>query len=149
MYAVCQRIIGNASVAEEATQDVLLKIYTRLDQYREDDCFEAWMQRIAVHTAIDYLRRQYPGEETLPENYPDEPEEETGTDDTEYTVQKIKDGLTELAPGYRIILSLYLFEGYDMEEIAQILHIRPVTVRTQYLRAKKKLKELITCHPYG
>lgn len=57
LYIACLRIVGNSSEAEEAMQDSFLKIFTRLDQYHDGQCFEAWMHRIAIHTAIDYVRR--------------------------------------------------------------------------------------------
>lgn len=145
LYAACFRIVGNASEAEEAMQDAFLKIFTRIDQYRTGLCFEAWMQRIAVRTAIDYVRKQTPVPEELTDRYADTSveEEELAQENAAYSVQRVKDGLQRLPAGYRMILSLYLFEGYDMEEIASILDIKQVTVRTQYLRAKKKLLELI------
>lgn len=143
LYAACFRIIGNASEAEEAMQDAFLKIFTRIDQYHTELCFEAWMQRIAVHTAIDYVRKQSPDLEELSDKYMPVEEEEPDEEAIQYSVQKVKDGIQRLSAGYRMILSLYLFEGYDMEEISSILNIKQVTVRTQYLRAKKKLLELI------
>lgn len=63
LYIACLRIVGNSSEAEEAMQDSFLKIFTRLDQYHDGQCFEAWMHRIAIHTAIDYVRRQAPDQE--------------------------------------------------------------------------------------
>ena len=53
LYIACLRIVGNSSEAEEAMQDSFLKIFTRLDQYHDGQCFEAWMHRIAIHTAIE------------------------------------------------------------------------------------------------
>ena len=80
LYVACLRIVGNVPEAEEAMQDSFLKIFTRLDQYRDGQCFEAWMHRIAVHTAIDYVRRQTPDWEELSDDYtePDDdgPDEE-------------------------------------------------------------------------
>ncbi|RHJ88990.1 RNA polymerase sigma factor [Parabacteroides bouchesdurhonensis] len=143
LYVVCLRITGNQEEAEEAMQDSFLKIFSRLDQYHNDQCFEAWMHRIAIHTAIDYVRKQKPEWEEIPDNYaepePDGPDEEQ----IRYSVALVKEGMKKLAAGYRVILSLYLFEGYDMEEIASILNIQPPSVRSQYLRAKRKLLEII------
>ena len=80
---------------------------------------------------------------------PEEAEPETdGPDEKEiqYSVAQIKEATTKLPAGYRIILSLYLFEGYDMEEIASILKIQPPSVRSQYLRAKRKLLDIIAAN---
>lgn len=145
LYVACLRIIGNSFEAEEAMQDSFLKVFTKLDQYIDGQNFEAWIHRIAVHTAIDYVRRQTHIWEELRDNIPDEDNgEKEAEENIRYTVDQIKKATVKLPPGYRIVLSLYLFEGYDMEEIASILKIQPASVRTQYLRAKRKLLEIIT-----
>ena len=71
-----------------------------------------------------------------------------GPDEEEirYSVAQVKEACKKLPAGYRVILSLYLFEGYDMEEIASILKIRPSSVRSQYLRAKRKLLDIIAAN---
>ncbi len=146
LYIACFRIIGNSSDAEEAMQDAFLKIFTRLDQFTDGQCFEAWMHRIAVHTAIDYVRKQTPDFETLNDNILLTDGDEAALEEEDHIdlqVHLIKAACQELPAGYRVILSLYLFEGYDTEEIADILKIQPGTVRTQYLRAKRKLLTLI------
>lgn len=143
LYTACLRITGNAPDAEEAMQDAFLKIFTHLDQYREGQCFEAWMRRIAVHTAIDYVRRQAPEWEELSDNYAEPDEEEPNEEEIQYSVARIKEACKKLPAGYRVILSLSLFEGYDREEIASILKIQPSSVRSQYLRAKRKLLDII------
>ncbi len=146
LYVTCLRITGNAQEAEEAMQDSFLKVFTRIDQFNDGQCFEAWMRRIAVHTAIDYVRRQSPDMDELPphlaEAEPDGPDEE----EIRYSVAQVRKAASQLPAGYRVILSLYLFEGYDMEEIASILNIQPPSVRSQYLRAKKKLLDILTTH---
>ena len=146
LYVACLRIVGNVSEAEEAMQDSFLKIFTRLDQYRDGQCFEAWMHRIAVHTAIDYVRRQTPEWDELSDNYADPGSDEPSEDDIQYSVKQVKEATAKLPTGYRVILSLYLFEGYDMEEIASILNIQPPSVRSQYLRAKRKLLDIISAN---
>lgn len=144
LYFTCLRIVGRAGEAEEAMQDSFLKIFTRLGQYHEGQSFEAWMHRIAVHTAIDYARRELPPTDPLSDNLTFAEEEEPDEEEIRYSVGRVKEAVQKLPPGYRVILSLYLFEGYDMEEIASILNIQPPSVRSQYLRAKRKLLELIT-----
>ena len=132
--------------AEEAMQDSFLKIFTRLDQYHDGQCFEAWMHRIAIHTAIDYVRRQAPDQEELSDNLAEPETDGPDEEEIQYSVAQIKEATKKLPAGYRIILSLYLFEGYDMEEIASILKIQPPSVRSQYLRAKRKLLDIIAAN---
>lgn len=145
LYGVCFRILACEEEAEEAMQDSFLKIYTRMNQFREQQSFEAWIKRIAAHTAIDYVRRRQVLFENV-DDVPDMTDEEASVEDeqqVELTVQKIKDAMRLLPNGYRAVLSLYLFEGYDTEEIAEILDVKPVSVRSQYMRAKKKIIELL------
>lgn len=144
LYGTCLRIIGNTSEAEEAMQDAFLKVFRRIDQYDRKKNFEVWMHRIAVNTSIDYVRRQLPFQEELEDHMMIE--EDTAMEDEAeiaFSVAKIKDGIQKLATGYRLILTLYLFEGYDMEEIALILQVKPATIRTQYMRGKNRLIELM------
>lgn len=72
------------------------------------------------------------------------PEEDSFDEEgLKYKVEEIKKAVKELPNGYRTVISLHLFEGYDQEEIAEILQITHATVRTQYMRAKQKLLSLI------
>jgi RNA polymerase sigma factor (sigma-70 family) len=75
------------------------------------------------------------------ENVPDE--EPWDDEDVQYQVVQIKEAMKELPEGYRVVLSLYLLEGYDHEEIGQVLNITENTSRTQFLRAKRKLSEIL------
>lgn len=146
LYLACLRITGNRMEAEEAMQDAFLKVFSHLAQYRNDQNFEAWIHRIAVRTAIDHVRRQTQvWEEFSPNHHATEPAEEDDPqeDAVQYAVAQIKAAAEKLPAGYRLVLTLYLFEGYDTEEIASILNIQPSGVRTQYLRAKRKLLEII------
>lgn len=145
LYNVCLRIIGNPQDAEEAMQDSFLKVFTRLEQYQAGTSFEAWLQQIAVRTAIDYVRRQLPEGEGLTDDYTELADDDTpDEEELQCSVAQVKAACQQLPAGYRVILSLYLFEGYDMEEIASILNIRPASVRSQYLRGKRKLLEQLT-----
>lgn len=147
VYPICLRIVGNAPEAEEAMQDTFLKIFDKLDQYHDELCFEAWIRRIAVRTAIDYVRRRLPEEELLEETLPDMADDEEELREQEeqtlLTVASVRNALEKVPAQARMVLSLYLFEGYDMEEIAQILKLQPSSVRSQYLRGKRRLIALI------
>jgi len=150
MFAACYRIIGNKSDAEEAMQDSFMKVFTHLDQYHDIQSFGALLHRVAVHTAVDYVRRNSidfistDNHETMIENIADTDEDSIDEESLQLSVAKVKQSMQQLSDGFRTILSLYLFEGYDIDEIASILKIKPVSVRTQYLRAKRKLVELMT-----
>lgn len=147
VYPICLRIVGHSEEAEEAMQDTFLKLFEKLDQYHDELCFEAWIRRIAVRTAIDYVRRRLPEEELIEEALPDVPDDEEELREQEeqtlLTVASVRNALEKVPAQARVVLSLYLFEGYDMEEISQILKIQPSSVRSQYLRGKRRLIELL------
>ena len=71
LFASCYRILANTEEDEEAMQDSFLKIFTHLEQYHEEMNFEAWVRRIAIHTAIDYVRQRSEELELLTDNLPD------------------------------------------------------------------------------
>ncbi|MDR0995693.1 MAG: RNA polymerase sigma factor [Tannerella sp.] len=142
LYPACLRITGSAEDAEEALQDAFLKAFSHLRTFAGAENFGAWLHKIALRTAIDYTRRQEPAWESLDEK--DDFLDENGGSLAEeeglhYAVEQVKAALSLLPAGYRSVLSLYLFEGYDSEEIASILGIREESVRSQYLRAKRRL----------
>ena len=141
------RIILSPEDAEEVMQDSFIKIFSNLNKFNcEDDdaAFRAWMKQISVRTAIDSLRKK----ESLPEMF-NEFDFDVLKDDEEpdyeslYTVDQIKESVMRLSDSYRVILSLYLFDGYDTEEIAEILNLKSASVRTQYMRGKKRLQEIL------
>lgn len=146
LYIACLRIVGNSSEAEEAMQDSFLKIFTRLDQYHDGQCFEAWMHCTpTIRPSIMYAAK-HRTKRSFPTIWPNRKRTDRTRKEIQYSVAQIKEATKKLPAGYRIILSLYLFEGYDMEEIASILKIQPPSVRSQYLRAKRKLLDIIAAN---
>ena len=101
--------------------------------------------KLVVNRSINLLRKRrlelidLEGEQL--ENIPDEEPEDD--EDIKYQAALVKEAIKELPEGYRLVISLYLLEGYDHEEIGQILNITENTSRTQFLRAKRKLIELL------
>lgn len=145
LFQICLRIIGNAEEAEEAMQDTFLKAFSSIGKF-QGDSFSAWLKQIAVHTAIDALRKQKEEWIELSDKYDSiaqDDENEADEESIQLSVEKIRKAMQQLPDGYRVILSLYLFEGYDMEEISSILHIKAASVRSQYLRGKQKLLNII------
>ena len=138
-------------------QDAINREYTRDDSCCHARCFEAARDFIINNHDSDnwYLHLEYfdPHEpfdapERYKRLYTDEP---VPYDWPVYgpveDPEQVREAIKRLAPGYRVVLSLYLFEGYDMDEIAQILNLKPVSVRSQYMRAKKRLlEEISVCH---
>ncbi len=146
MYSTAVRIVKRSQEAEEVMQDAFLSAFKKIGEFKGEVSFGAWLKKIVINRSLDLLRKKKILFEDLEEADTAVAAEESPVDDAPCTmtdVQKIKEAMGRLPEGYRTILSLYLFEGYDHDEIAGILGITPVTSRTQYSRAKKKLKELL------
>ena len=145
MYNTALRITGRVEEAEEVMQEAFLTAFEKLEDFRGEAGFGSWMKKIVINKALDVLRKRKVYFEELDEKVSVTEEAPAGEEDPpRWSVEQVRRALQNLPPGYRTILSLYLFEGYDHEEIAGILGISHVTSRTQYIRAKKKLKELLT-----
>jgi RNA polymerase sigma-70 factor (ECF subfamily) len=144
MYNVCYRITGNADDAEDALQEGFISAFRNLVSYRGDAAFGAWLKRIVVNKAINILKKHR--HELIPEDEQwDVAEEESHADyREELTVDRVRRAIDQLPDGYRAVLSLYLLEGYDHEEISGILGISESTSKSQLNRAKGKLRELLT-----
>jgi len=145
MLNVAFRIVGNIAEAEDVLQEAFLDAFNRVKDFRQETTFGLWLKQIVVHRSINLLRKRkmdfvdLEGEQL--ENIADE--EADDNEDTIFKVAQVKEAMKELPEGYRVVLSLYLLEGYDHEEIGQALSITENTSRTQFLRAKRKLAEIL------
>ncbi len=144
MYNVVLRIIGNTAEAEDVLQDAFLKVFSKIKTYKGEVSFGAWVKKVVVNSALDHLKVKKLAFDELEEGRVEYVEDETLPDvDAGEQVKLIKQSMAGLPDGYRVILSLVLFEGYDHEEVGQILNISASTSRSQFTRAKRKLLDLI------
>ncbi len=144
MYNTALRIVGNVPDAEDVLQESFTDAFTQLRTFEHKSTFGAWLKQIVIFKSISFLKKQRLTFAELNENVHDAIEEkEINEEEIWFTVEGIKHKLKELPDGYRTVLSLYLLEGYDHEEIAGILNITHNTVRSQYSRAKQKLLHLL------
>lgn len=144
MYNVGYRIVNNADEAKDVLQDAFISAFNSLETYRGDAAFGAWLKRIVVNKAINLVRRRR--FERMPENAGFDVKEEEEVDELEgfpFTVEKVRKAIGQLPDGYRVVLSMYLLEGYDHSEIGEILGITESTSKSQFNRSKKKLKEIL------
>jgi RNA polymerase sigma factor (sigma-70 family) len=145
MYNTSLRILKNRMLAEDAVQEAFISAFKTLDNFRGDVPFEAWLRRIVINRSIDEMRKENRTILEPLENKKNIVQEDFLSDDDiiekENLISEVKKQLDELPNGYRIILSLFYLEGYDHEEISQILHITSSTSRSQLTRAIKKLRE--------
>jgi len=143
MYNTALRIVGTQEEAEDVLQESFLAAFRMLPSYREDASFGAWLKRIVVNKSINKLKKQVnmqsvDSETEMAERYEWPDEGNSGID-----VALVKEGIASLPSGFRTVLTLYLLEGYDHVEISEIMGISVSTSKSQYNRAKKKLREIV------
>jgi RNA polymerase sigma factor (sigma-70 family) len=141
MFSICMRLINNTAEAEDVMQEAFLNAFTKIDTYKGEVSFGAWLKRIVINRSLDYLKKRKVKFEEINEKTNQLPDYQMEI--KEVNMKVIKDAIQKLPDGYRVVLSLFLIEGYDHEEISEILGISNSNSRTQYLRAKNKLKELL------
>ncbi|MBW6461304.1 MAG: sigma-70 family RNA polymerase sigma factor [Bacteroidales bacterium] len=145
MYNTALRILNDTAEAEDVMQEAFLEAFKNIDTYREESSFGAWLKRIVINKSIDELRKAkdlvYLDEVEI--EIADKADEEDFIRVLSTKVEEIRKAIHRLPDSYRVILSLYLLEGYDHEEIAQILDISYNLSRTRYSRARRKLLDYL------
>ena len=143
MFNICLRMLKNEADAEDLLQNSFIDVFTKLDTFRFQSTIGAWIKRIVVNNCINFLKKRRLYFEEIDDrigNQEDTPDEEEPV----LSVQAIKDAIFQLPDGYRVVFSLYQMEGYDHKEIAEILNVSEQTSKSQYSRARKKLRELLS-----
>lgn len=143
MYNVCYRMMNNQAEAEDLLQDSFIEAFMKLNTFRYESAFGAWLKRIVVNKCINHLKKrrtQLVYTENIPEINLDN---DSNIEPELLKVKHIHKAMEALPEGYRVVFSLYLIEGYDHSEIAQILGITESTSKSQFSRAKHKIKEVL------
>jgi RNA polymerase sigma factor (sigma-70 family) len=143
MYNVGYRITRSEADAQDVLQEAFISAFRNLDRYRGDATFGAWLKRIVVNKAINAVGKRKM--EPIPDSeHWDVAEESGGGEYMEgLTVDRVKRAIDQLPDGYRTVLTLYLIEGYDHQEIAEIVGFTESTSKSQLNRAKGKLREIL------
>jgi len=152
MYNVAYRIVKDAHFAEDVMQEGFLKAFIKIDDYRQEVAFGAWLKRIIINYSIDFYKKQsnfktddfekimYKVEDDVNHNEPD-------VDFNHLKVNQVLQTIESLKDNYRMVLTLHYIEGYDQEEITEILNISYANCRTTISRAKESLRKKLeeTC----
>ncbi len=145
MLGVCHRYARTAADAEDILQDAFIKVFDKIHQFKFEGSFEGWIRRIIVNTALKkYTLRRYEKEVV---GYEVKDKDESGMEPTAYshlTQKEILDLINNLPEGYKLIFNLYVIEGFQHEEIAEMLGIQPGTSRSQLVKARTMLQKQIT-----
>lgn len=143
MYNTALRMVHSAHDAEDILQSVFVEVFTKLESFRYESSIGAWMKRITVNKCINFLKSRKLALTELTVTH-DKAEIVEHEQDPLWSVEQINKAIGELPAGYRIVFSLYAIEGYDHEEIGTILGVSEATSKSQYSRAKAKLREMLS-----
>jgi len=155
IYSVCLRMTSNAAEAEDLTQDAFLQVFRKITKFRGDSAFSTWLHRIAVNTVLMHFRKKSLCQVSLDEPYSNsdgaKKRREYGTRDKGLAgcVDRIAlaRAMKKLPPGYRTIFLLHEVEGYEHQEIAEMLSCSVGNSKSQLYKAKMRFRELLAHSP--
>ena len=150
MYTVALRYINNTALAQDAVQEGFIKAFSKLEQYKGDVSFGAWLKKIVINTCLDMLKtsKRFVLEEPTVSL-------ETTTQDNNWDVadttlvEEVLQAINCLKDTQRMVLQLFLLEGYDHQEIASILNVTETASRTLLHRGKKQIQIQLKDKAYG
>jgi len=142
MYNTALRMVQHQQDAEDLLQSVFIEVFGKLETFRFESSIGAWIKRITVNKCINFMKSRKLIFSELTQQVDREDILET-EHDLPFNIDRIKKGITDLPDGYRVVFSLYAVEGYDHEEISHILGVTEATSKSQYSRAKAKLRETL------
>jgi RNA polymerase sigma-70 factor (ECF subfamily) len=141
MFLIAYRYVKDQFIAEDVMQDAFIKAFKNIDNYKNEVAFGAWLKRIVINQSIDQLKKKKLDLVAINEEITTNIEDNNWQVECDISVAEIVAKIKLLKEKYRLVLSLYLLEGYDHQEIAQVLNITENTSRTNLLRGKKLLRE--------
>ena len=144
MYNTAFRIVNDSFEAEDVMQESFLSAFTKLNSFSEKVTFGAWLKKIVINKSITSLKKTHKFEKVPLEKVALKEIEEDSSDYRESNASEILNKMSALKNNYKVALTLNLIEGYDCEEIAQIMDISYENTRTTISRAKNKLRKLLS-----
>lgn len=143
LFAVCQRYTQSRFEAEDVMQEAFIKIFAQIHTFRFESPLELWLKRIVINTAISYLRQE---KDYLHQADVENHSDAVATNDNvvaDMQYEQLLGLIRELPSGCQAVFNLYAIEGYQHNEIAQLLNISEGTSKSQYARAKQLLQAKI------
>lgn len=136
MYRIAIAMLGNEEDAADAIQETVLKCWQKMGQLKKEEYFQTWLTRILINQCKDVLRgrQKYVLVEEIPE---------AGYEDN-YFSNEWKSLLSSLSEKYRIVMELYYVEGFSTKEIAEMLHITDMNVRSRMTRGRNQLEKYLS-----
>lgn len=144
MFNTAYRIVNNRFEAEDAMQESFLAAFTKLDSFSGNVTFGAWLKRIVVNKSLTILKKSNKLETVSLEKVTVNEINDEKIDGVFLKANTILNKVNQLKNNYKLAITLNLIEGYDYEEIAQIMNISYENSRTTVSRAKTKLRQLLS-----
>ncbi|MDL2310281.1 sigma-70 family RNA polymerase sigma factor [Parabacteroides sp. OttesenSCG-928-B22] len=144
MMSVCMRYVNNRETARDLLQDGFIKVFTKFGEYAGRGALGAWMRRVFVTTALEYLRTT--DALKLSVHIDDAAIHPVQTDESaldRLSTEELMQCVAQLPDGYRTVFNMYAIEGFSHKEIAQILGVSEITSRTQFIRARNALQKSV------
>jgi len=145
MYNTCLRMLNNVVEAEDVLQESFIEAFKNLERFEYRTSFGGWLKQICINRSINQLNKRKINWVDMEHiaGYDDADESPVDEVDIQMKVDNVKKAIMKLPDRYRAVLNLYLLEGYDHEEISEILQVAQSTTRTQYMRARLKLLQIL------
>jgi RNA polymerase sigma-70 factor (ECF subfamily) len=151
VYSLCLRMTGNTAEAEDLTQEAFLQLYRKIATFRGESAFSTWLHRLAVNVVLMHLRKKGLPEVSLDEalepQHDDGPKKDIGARDIVLAGSidrvNLERAIESLPPGYRIIFVLHDVEGYEHNEIAEMMGCSIGNSKSQLHKARMKLRDLL------
>ncbi|UYQ94271.1 sigma-70 family RNA polymerase sigma factor [Chitinophaga horti] len=142
MYNICLRMLGNSADAEDVLQEAFVQVFNNIGKIQQEASLSGWIKRIVVNHCLSQLRKKKVYFEEVEEEHVSG---EAEVDEVQFalSVTLVKEAIAQLPDGYRTVLNLYLFEDYSHREIGELLGITESTAKTQYMRAKEKVRGIV------
>jgi RNA polymerase sigma-70 factor (ECF subfamily) len=152
VYSLCLRMVGNTAEAEDLTQEAFLQLFRKIQTFRGESAFSTWLHRLSVNVVLMKLRKKTLAETSLEEET--EPDEETGGPrrDVGGPDQRLSGSIDrvnleraveQLPPGYRTVFVLHDVQGYEHNEIAEIMGCSIGNSKSQLHKARMRLRDLL------
>jgi len=148
MMGVCLRYSDTEEDALDILHEGFIKVFKNIGKYQPGTSLASWIRRIMVNTAIDYYRKNVRRRtEDIDQAYDLSSQDADAV--SQCSEKEILEAIQQLSPAYRAVFNLYVIEGYSHKEIAEALDITESTSRSNLVKARLKLKELLTSRFYG
>ena len=149
MFTIAKRYVKDSFIAEDMMQDSFIKVFKNIQSFKGEVTIGAWIKRIVINQCIDYLKKKRIELVSIEETALTIANDGDWTVKEEVSVTIVTSAINSLPEKYKVVLNLFLIEGYDHQEIAKVLNITEVNSRSQLMRGKNKLRGQLKQYNYA